>query len=151
MAGSYNVGDLMGKTLKAKKQLIAWIGSPNSKTFFTIPGGKNAGVLYSYVYAGKNKKDLFFEFEGNMSTLDQPYFVMYSKGAFDGSELREQGVKTVEQKIKEKEEEEARDKHPVEYYIDKYGKKVLIFTGVTVITVVAIKEGVKYLSNRRNG
>jgi hypothetical protein len=103
----FNAGDLMGKTLIARKRLTAYNSSLTEPIGY-IAAGQPAGVVYSYLEPKPGVRDkLFWVFEVNGFF----YYIPHERGAFDVSVIKQQGVLTLEEKLQkelERQDQESR-------------------------------------------
>lgn len=120
------------KTLVAKKPVKIY-KSPGGEIVTTVKPGLSVGVVYSWV-GGVDGKPLYFMFYAPLTKL--PYYAKYEPGAFDYEILREQGIKTTAEVIKEKEEE----KKPTSEKIFNYVKKYALWAGVAYAAFLVFKE-----------
>jgi hypothetical protein len=109
-----NAGQIIGKTLFAKKQLDKLNSS--LQKIGTFPAGQSVGVVYSYIQRNGIVYWMFYD------AMKRPYYVKHSADSFQFSG----GVKEAfEKESAEKEKELIQQKGAVPYYIEKYGKWVL--------------------------
>lgn len=124
------------KTLVAKKPVKIY-NVPEflsgSKVVTTVKPGLSVGVVYSWV-GGVDGKPLYFMFYAPLTKL--AYYAKYEPGAFDYELLREQGIKTTAEIIKEKEEE----KKPGSEKIFDYIKKYAMLAGIAYAAFLVFKE-----------
>lgn len=107
---------IIGKTLFAKKDLIR-LNSSLVK-IGTIVAGSPVGQVYSYIQRGGKVYWQFIDFN------NKPYFVLHTADSFKFSgDVK----KAVEQQKKEVEKVQKQEKGSVPFYIEKYGKWILIY------------------------
>ena len=106
---------IIGKTLFAKKQ-IDKLDSSLRKIGVFAPG-VSVGIVYSYIVRNGNVYWMFYDL------MNKPYYVKHTGDSFKFSGGVEEAVQ--QQKI-EKEKQLIQDKGAIPFYIEKYGKWVLI-------------------------
>ena len=107
---------IIGKTLFAKKDLTR-LNSALVK-IGTIVAGSPVGQVYSYIQRGGKVYWQFIDFN------NKPYFILHTPDSFKFSGDVKQAV---EQQKKEVEKVEKLDKGSIPFYIEKYGKWILIY------------------------
>lgn len=107
---------IIGKTLFAKKDLTR-LNSAMVK-IGTIVKGSPVGQVYSYIQKGGKLYWMFYDF-GN-----KPYYILHTADSFKFSGDVKQAV---EQQKKEVEKVEKQEKGSVAFYIEKYGKVILLY------------------------
>lgn len=107
---------IIGKTLFAKKDLTR-LNSALVK-IGTIVAGSPVGQVYSYIQRGGKVYWQFIDFN------NKPYFVLHTADSFKFSGDVKQAV---EQQKKEVEKVEKEQKGSVPFYIEKYGKVILLY------------------------
>lgn len=148
---SYSISDLIDKTLYAKKSVVKLYGNPSTPSFKeTVGKGAPIGVLYSWAWGGANKNLLYLMFYENKTwspLYGKPYYVIADGSSLDASYVKEQGVKTVEQKEKEAAEADKKDtKGDFAYYVERWGGTVL---GVAAAVYAGVKGFEYYMTNRK--
>jgi hypothetical protein len=116
-----------GKTLVAKKN-VPIITDPfnTKKQIATAQAGNPIGEIYSWIRKAPGEPIYFLFY--TPAPQNKPYYVEYKDGRFNLELLKEQGLKTVEEERKEKEEA---DKSTGDKLIDIL-KKVLKFGGIGI-------------------
>lgn len=116
--GAYRYKDLIDKTLFAKKETKLYRNAANdAKPYATVKAGNAIGVLYSWVGSKSNREiDWLMFYDAN----NKPYYVPMIANTLDEASLKQQGVKTVEELTKEKQDKEKKEAGAVSYYIEKY-------------------------------
>jgi hypothetical protein len=122
------------KTLVAKKPVKIY-RSPGGEVVYTVKPGIEVGRVYSWV-GGTNNKPLYFMFYLPAPNDKKAYYAKYEPGAFDYDLLREQGIKTVAEQTKEKEEAQK----PTSEKIFDYVKKYALWAGVAYAAFLVFKE-----------
>ena len=107
---------IIGKTLFAKKDLIR-LNSALVK-IGTIVAGSLVGQVYSYIQRGGKVYWQFIDFN------NKPYFVLHTPDSFKFSGDVKQAI---EEKKKEVEKIAKEEKGSVAFYIEKYGKVILLY------------------------
>ena len=107
---------IIGKTLFAKKDLIRL--NSNLVKIGTIVAGSPVGQVYSYIQRGGKVYWQFIDFN------NKPYFVLHTADSFKFSGDVKQAV---DQQKKEVEKVQKQEKGSVPFYIEKYGKWILIY------------------------
>jgi hypothetical protein len=113
---------IIGKTLFAAKQLDKLNAS--LQKIGVIGRGESVGVVYSYIIRNGVVHWMFYD------GLGKPYYVKHSSDSFKFSGGVSEAAK---QQKAEEEKKEIEQKGAIPFYIEKYGKWVLItFIGVTI-------------------
>jgi hypothetical protein len=107
---------IIGKTLFAKKNLDR-LNSSLVK-IGTIVAGSPVGQVYSYIQRGGKVYWQFIDFN------NKPYFVLHTPDSFKFSGDVKQAIEEKKQEIEKIEKEQ---KGSVPFYIEKYGKWILIY------------------------
>ena len=107
---------IIGKTLFAKKDLNR-LNSALVK-IGTIVAGSPVGQVYSYIQRGGKVYWQFIDFN------NKPYFVLHTPDSFKFSGDVKQAI---EEKKKEVEKIAKEEKGSVAFYIEKYGKVILLY------------------------
>jgi len=128
-----SLDQFVDKVLTAKKPVKIY-RSPGGEVIYTVEPGLNVGRVYSWV--GGNDKPLFFMFYLPAPNDKKPYYAKYEPGAFDYDLLREQGIKTVKEETKEKEQA----KKPTSEKIFDYVKKYALWAGLAYAAFLVFKE-----------
>ena len=141
----YNVSDIIGKTLYTKQAVNVYStvppynGSKPMSDFLlgTIPAGKPAGVVYSYLNAdpANRRASLWWMFEP-ASNYSRTYFIEHQAGIFDVKALREQGVISTLEKIEEEKKKEEDANAP---WYTKLAGQALPWIAAIVLGGIAIK------------
>jgi hypothetical protein len=107
---------IIGKTLFAKKDLVRL--NSNLVKIGTIVKGSPVGQVYSYIQRAGNVYWQFIDFN------NKPYLILHTADSFKFTGDVKQAVQ--EQKI-QSEKIEKQEKGSVPFYIEKYGKWILIY------------------------
>ena len=92
---SYNVTQIVGKTLIAKKSVpLKRIASDSAPTVFTVSPGDTVGVVDSYLMPGNDRSNIYWSFYDDQNKI---YYAPHDVGRFDVKELQNQGALTLEQ------------------------------------------------------
>jgi hypothetical protein len=102
-----------------------------------VKPGLSVGVVDSWV-GGSEGKPLYFMFYSKFP-INKPYYAKDEPGAFDYDLLREQGVKTVKEQVKEKENEDKSTTDKIFEFVKKYA----IWAGVGLGSFIVLKEILK--------
>jgi hypothetical protein len=128
----YDVSDIIDKTLFPKYTVDVYSNTPDKggKKIGVIKGGNPAGTVYSWVQDSVTKK-IWWQFQGAGSF----YYIEHAAGRFDVSNLKQQGVLTVAEKIeveKKKEQEQNQADRP---WYEKLGEGVsdTLKTGLWIV------------------
>jgi len=128
-----SLDQFVDKVLTAKKPVKIY-RSPGGEVIYTVEPGLNVGRVYSWV--GGVDIPLYFMFYLPAPNDKKPYYAKYEPGAFDYDLLREQGIKTVKEETKEKEEA----KKPTSQKYFDFIKKYAIWAGVGLAGFLIFKE-----------
>jgi len=107
---------LIGKTLFAKKDLTRL--NSNFVKIGTIVAGSPVGQVYSYIQKGGRVYWQFIDFN------NKPYYVLHTADSFKFSGDVKQAIEEKKQEIEKLAKE---TKGSVPFYIEKYGKLILIY------------------------
>lgn len=100
---TYSAADIVGNNLVAKKNVKLFrVPDKNSTPVYEVGPGENVGVVYSYIKE-KNGQPLFWMFYDDKG---KTYYSIQAPGVYSIESLKNQGVKTLQEKQKEKEESE---------------------------------------------
>ena len=132
----FSAGDIVGKTLIAKKKINLYRSRSDSKPFGFVNAGQPVGIVYSYLSPSLNNPNLWWMFKDN----NKVYYAEHKEGNFDISSLTNQGVISTEDKTKiAKEKIEKKDKGAFQFYIEKYMPWIII----GIFAVPIIKDVIK--------
>jgi len=120
---------IIGKTLFAKKDLTR-LNSSLVK-IGTITAGSPVGQVYSYIQRGGKVYWQFIDFN------NKPYFVLHTADSFKFSGDVKQAI---EQQKKEIEKVEKQEKGSVSFYIEKYGKVILLYGVAAYLIATYLKS-----------
>ena len=129
-----SLDQFVDKTLVAKKPVKIY-RSPGGEIVTTVKPGLSVGRVYSWV-GGVDETPLHFMFYAPAPMDKIPYYAKYEPGAFDYDLLREQGIKTVAEQTKEKEEANK----PTSEKIFDYVKKYALWAGLAYAAFLVFKE-----------
>lgn len=125
----YRTSDIINKGDKAKPATTVKKGYSFILDSFLSPVEENR----KYGFLTAKRSDYYLLFKGNDG---KPYAIKYNPNAqqFDSKILREQGVKTIQEQIKEAED---REKNPLTRFWDSLGKtgKTAIFIGLGIFAL----------------
>lgn len=137
---TYTADQMVGKTLVAKSNIIAFYGYPASNSIFQIYAGQNVGIVNSWVNQNTPNGQLYWQF---YDSNNKAYYVLQDPNKI--------GLNLVDQASTTSEETQAADitaaateaqEGTIPYYIQLYGKPIL--------AVVAGLALIKILYNGRN-
>jgi hypothetical protein len=120
---------IIGKTLFAKKDLTR-LNSALVK-IGTIVAGSPVGQVYSYIQRGGKVYWQFIDFN------NKPYFVLHTPDSFKFSGDVKQAIEEKKQEVEKIEKEQ---KGSVPFYIEKYGKWILIYGVGAYLVATYIKS-----------
>jgi hypothetical protein len=107
---------IIGKTLFAKKDLVRL--NSNLVKIGTIVKGSPVGQVYSYIQRGGNVYWQFIDFN------NKPYLILHTADSFKFTgDVKD----AVQEQKKQSEKIEKQEKGSIPFYIEKYGKWVLIY------------------------
>lgn len=107
---------IIGKTLYAKKNLDRLNGS--LVKIGTIAKNSPVGVVYSYIQRNGNLYWMFYDFN------NKAYYIKHTSDSFKYSQDVQQVVK---EKQIETQKKDIENKGSVPFYIEKYGKVILLY------------------------
>jgi hypothetical protein len=107
---------IIGKTLFAKKNLTRLNGS--LVKIGTIVAGSPVGQVYSYIQNGGKLYWMFYDF------ANKPYYVLHTSDSFKFTGDLKEASEKQKQEIENIQKEE---KGSVPFYIEKYGKVILLY------------------------
>lgn len=144
---TYTADQFIGKTLVAQKNVTAFYGGPGSKNIFVIFKGQNIGVVYAWVIKNTPDHKLWWQFQDKNGIF---YFVPGDPNYVGMNEYDKKTIPSVEQKVQAEKDKAKKDEDgKVLYYIQKWGKKILIGGAITYVVVQGIKTAIHEQSNRR--
>jgi hypothetical protein len=100
MDETYSLDQIVGKTLFAKKQIVAYYNTDKSKVFRTFKAGERLGELFSWMVV---KGQMWYMMEKDGATKKH-YWILHSANGIDVNKLKQQGAlsKVEEKKAAEK-------------------------------------------------
>ena len=107
---------IIGKTLFAKKNLTRLNGS--LVKIGTIVADSPVGQVYSYIQRGGKLYWMFYDFE------NKPYYILHTPDSFKFSGDLKQAAEKQKQEIENIQKQE---KGLIPFYIEKYGKLILLY------------------------
>ena len=120
---------IIGKTLFAKKDLTR-LNSSLVK-IGTITAGSPVGQVYSYIQRGGKVYWQFIDFN------NRPYFVLHTPDSFKFTGDVKQAVQQQKREVEKVEKEE---KGSIPFYIEKYGKVILLYGVGAYLVATYIKS-----------
>ena len=130
------VTQLYDKTVFANKNVPVFRSNDFKKPFKTYKKGEAVGVVYSHI---SRPEGIYLMFLEPKALGGRSYYMLYSPTNVDTKSLKQQGVKTDEQLIKEEVDKNLYEKSKFEYFISKYGIWVLI----TILAIPVVKTYVE--------
>ena len=127
----YSVNEVLDKTLVANGSTKVYSAAFDNATLkYTTPSGQSLGKVYSYLKptAGRTGSWLMIQTGDNT-------FVYVPADSASPSALKEQGVKTVDEQVKEEEEAKQKEADPAGYYIKKYALPGVLIIGAIYAAV----------------
>lgn len=103
--GAYDVGDIIGKTLVAAKDLPVYdFPDDPKKVIGAIKKGNPVGIVYAWLNANpeEGRNAIWWQFSP-ATNYGSYYYAPHDSTAFDLSSLQAQGVLTIEEKKKKEE------------------------------------------------
>lgn len=132
----FSAGDIVGKTLIAKKKISIYRSRSDAKPFGFVNAGQPVGIVYSYLSPNLNYPNLWWMFKDN----NKVYYAEHKEGNFDISALTNQGVISTDEKTKiARSKQEKEQKGVVSFYIEKYMPWII----VGIFAVPIIKDLIK--------
>jgi hypothetical protein len=140
---AYDAGQVIGKTLKAKKDIPVYkspIDSPDNKPMYSVKAGYPVGVVWSYLQPnGTDRTGLWWMFENDPYSKFKYYYVKHDPNGFDVSLIKQQmqaeGIKDVATLA-----QEAVDANlTLEQKIVKYAK----YAGGAVLAFLLLREVIR--------
>jgi hypothetical protein len=134
MPGSVTADKILGKGLIAKIKVPKLNGSLQVIGEF-LPG-EAVGVVYSYIQRGTK---LYWQIQ---PTFGQTYYVEHTNKSFELTDDIQNAIRKQElEREKEKRENEIEIKGAIPYYIEKYGKiLILAVAGIVIIKTLIQKK-----------
>lgn len=137
----YSASELYAKapTLFAEKSDVRVYSNPSEAGFkYITKKGNPIGKYTSYLLPKAGRPDAWVELQTGPST-----YVYVRNEALSSGDLKEQGVATVEQQVKEEQDRLAREADPVGYYLKKFGLPALLIGGGIYLAATYGKELIK--------
>lgn len=132
-----NIEQVIGKSLFAKRVINIRSHPSESATIIKkVNPGEFVGVLYSWLNPKQGRPDMWFMF---YDENNKPYYTVSGEGLYDIRTLREQGTKTTEELVKEKELQD----ESFSVYVKKILPKILIGFAIVMVIGYLIKAKVK--------
>ncbi len=123
----YSIDDLVGKTLFGTRDVnIKRSAFDSAPTVYTVKKGTPIGRLYSWLNAGPGADSVYFMF---YDTNNRPYYVKGEPKIFSLEALKDQGLKSVEEKAKE----ESKSNETTKDFIERLLKYGIVAIAATVI------------------
>lgn len=115
----YDVADIIGKTLfpRVTVEVFNNLPSRGGQKIGTVKAGSPAGTVYSWIQDSVTK-NIWWQFQQGSSY----YYIEHATGRFDVSNLKQQGVLTVAEKIEEEKKKEQEQKDSEKPWYEKFGE-----------------------------
>ena len=120
----FSANQLVDKNVVASKDVTLYPSLYNDAGKFTVKAGQSIGRVFSYLRPD-NKSNPTGKVVLQFETTYNKFFWLKDDRAVSQQALTDQGVKTVQQEVKEEAEKAAKDADPVGYYLKKFGLPVL--------------------------
>lgn len=121
---TFNADEMIGKTLIAKQNVIAYYGAPGSKSIFQIFKGQNLGLVFSWINKNTPNGALYWMFHDHDN---KPYYVLHDPNKIALNLIDQATTKSDQQKATEATEAAKKESEgTIPYYVEKWGKPVLI-------------------------
>lgn len=125
---TYTANDIIGKKLFATRKVTAHYGNAWSTDTFIINKGLPVGKVFSYVYKSTPNNDVYWHF---YDSNNKAYFVRADKTRLRLDIVEEADMRSQEQiAAAKKEEQKKKDKGVVPYYLEKYGKPIIVIASL---------------------
>lgn len=105
---------------------------------YLTKAGNPIGKYYSYLLPTASRPDGWIELETGPNT-----HVFVKNEALSKNSVADQGIKTLDQQVKEEQDQAARDADPLGYYLKKYGLPALLIGGGIFLAATYGKEFLK--------
>lgn len=105
---------------------------------YVTKAGNPIGKYYSYLLPTASRPDGWIELQTGPST-----FVFVKNEALSKTSVADQGLKTLDQQVKEEQDQADRDADPYGYYLKKYGLPALLIGGGIYLVATYGKEFIK--------
>ena len=140
---TYQAGDVIGKTLITKKEVLVYskpTDSPDNKPIYAVKSGFPVGVVWSYLAPnGTERTRLWWMFQNDPYSKSLYYYIPHDSNAFDVKTLQQQmdasGIKSLATKA----EEALNANLTTEQKIVKYAK----YVGGAVIAYLLLREVIR--------
>lgn len=136
----YSAGQLVGKDLLVTNDVYLYQGLSHDNGKILVKAGQSAGKVYSYLQPGGTNTTgkVVLGIDRVRPDTGAPWiYWLKDDNAISQSALKDQGTLTVEQQVKQEQEEQQKENSPIEYYVSKYATKVLLI-GVGAYAAVEI-------------
>lgn len=137
----YSASELYDKkpTVTAGSDVNVYTGAyDDAPVKYVTKAGNIIGKYYSYLLPKAGRKDAWVELQTGPET-----FVFVKNEALSSNAIADQGVKTVQQQLKEEEDQKNREADPVGYYLKKFGLPALLIGGAIYLAATYGKELIK--------
>jgi len=136
MSKIYSVEDVIGKTLFSKRVIPVYrLPTTNSELKRIVETGQNVGTVYSWQKGLDDRNEIWYSLG-----FDKKEYVQHKEGNYDIEALKEQGVKTVQEKVQEKKEAGMSTADKIFSGVSGYGKKLGTILIVLVVAYFVVKN-----------
>jgi len=128
----YSVNDILDKQFIATAPTKVYTSAYDNATVkYTTQGGQSLGKVWSYLKPTTGRSGTWLQLEVAPYNPSNPTagYVFVPADSADPSSLKQQGVKTVEEVLKDEAAQKEKDESPIFYYIKKLGVPVLLIGG----------------------
>lgn len=138
--GTYTANQLIGKTILANKTTTLYNGaSKKSSVYGTVKAGQPIGKVSTYLKASQSPDGIaWLGFDGNY-----PFYFFVPDENASSSGLKDQGTLTINEEKKAENDAKLKAESPVEYYVNKYGTKLILIGGSIFLVTMIAKTAVK--------
>lgn len=143
----YNVNDLIGKSLIAKKNIdiynLPLDKDPNKKKLWSVKPGEFVGVIDTYFNPKENRKSTWWGFFKIENGKKKFYYAEHGIGLYNVKALHDQGVLTIEEKIELEKEKNKTFNDYINEFIKNGGtflKYAAIFGAGAIILNIILKN-----------
>jgi hypothetical protein len=144
---NYSANQIIDKTVTAKNATKVYSNTSGKGTVIrTVQAGQPIGRVYSYLKPTDSATDgrgwlMFDIYSGKFGYVPDE--------SVNTTDLKDQGVKTVSQEVKEEADQKMKDDSPTEYYLKKDGTKAVFIGGGIILAAVLGKEAIRALITKK--
>ncbi len=131
----YSVGEIMDKTMYAENDVPVYSKTATAPLNWKTPAyivkkGQAIGRVFSYLKPSTDHGAALMFYP---KTDGASYYYVIDNDKISSSAIKEQGVQTVAEQVKEEQDKKLREDDPVGYYLKKYGLPALLIIGGIII------------------